>query len=1570
MTRKKISRILAAAVALACSPAQAADIGGFINTDTTWTLANSPYVSTSGIIVAENVTLTIEAGVEIKLNSGHSITINGGIVARGNDANKIRFTSNTQDNWAYLHLTDTAIDAIYTQDGQYQSGSIFEHVIIENGAGTAVTNNAALRIQAAYPYMNYMTVQDNADSGVRLWELGVGAINVLNSSFLRNTHYGFVMEDNPIGSRLHFTNLDVSNNGSNGLEIHSSEMTLTVIDSRFENNGGRGFTLNDNGSSGSGSANLNWTIRNNLVQGNSHSGIGGGGLIRWYSAGGSHLSFTDNIIRNNTTTSTSGGLYLFVYSPSATATIENNQFLNNSSSFNTGGVYIYSYVNASISYNIIMGNSSGGSYGGISMLGLYGTTFTHNIILNNSANSVGGAYFAYFSDANDAVSNNIIASNSAATTGGALISSLRSLGFKSFSQNSLVFNGAGSGAGLEFDDLFHSSGEMSNVTANTFSGNHDGTGNAATSLIKAQGDALISGNNFIGIQATSLVRNHNVQGESNIDATGNWWGTTDGNAIENLVWHQLDDAALSQVLYSPYETQINNDLPISPPSGVQASGNVGEITLSWNANPETDTSGYRVYWGSDIMNLDNVMDVGNVTTHTISSLAPGQYTVAVTAYDGDYLLTNDLANTITNDNQTAGNESWYASLVASPTAQPNIQLSASSHDFADQIVNTNSALTVTITNNGTADMTMGILSLVDTDAASFNLSSNSCDLAVIGTGANCSLQVNFSPVDIGAKLAKLQVSSDDPDQSNAFVTLTGNSVAAEASLSMLNSRVDFPNAVVGRNANNRVLSLTNSGTIDLNISNIVISGTNAGDFPLQNGCSSAVIAGAACNITVSFDPASSGSKNASLTFDSNDVNNSSISIPLTGTATEFDPVQITSLSVDNSNGLTPLPVNFTLGVTGGSGNYSYSWDFGDSSTVDTTINPSHSYTTAGSYTVTVTLTDTADSANTTSGQLVVHASDTPALISPVAINAMTASVSSGVAPLATDFMVAASGATSSYTYHWDFGDSSTPATIANPSHSFTTAGSYDVIVTVTDATDTSSTTTGQLTVVVVDPSATYSPVAVNALTADISSGEAPLAINISAAASGGSGSYDYTWDFGDTNNGVGADTSHMFTSVGNYTIVLTATDTADSSNTSTAQLTVKVVAPATEYSPVSISALAIDVSSAIIPFSPTFSVTANGGSDTFNYSWDFGDGATSTVANPSHEYTVAGNYNVTLTVSDSADTTNQTTASLSVTALGVPTIYSPISISGMSASKSAGVVDEFMPVFTVLPSGGSGNYLYAWNFGDGASSIEANPSHIYSTAGVYSVTVTITDNLDSVNTAVGEMIVTAVTQPDNYSPVVINDFSIDMSAGIAPLPVEFSIIASGGMGNGLTYNWNFGDGTTGEGIDPSHTYSSAGTYNVSVTITDSADSSNIANGVMSVLVTDAPEAIGIALTASNDFNGSTLDVSINATITGGNAPYSLLWDFGNGEQISTTTDSNTSTVDYSYSEPGTYTLTVVITSAGGVGATTVTAASGLPVEVNRPASDSGGGGGALGFSGLAVLMLGMAGMRRRRNKIV
>ena len=163
------------------------NVSGIINSDTTWTLANSPYIVIGNVLVSQNVTLTIEPGVAVKFDSGKSLQINGTLIARGTSTNKITFSSNQPSpapgDWGYLLFTDTSVDATFDANGNYTGGSILEYCIVEYAGGVA-DDNHAIKTDHAAPFLNYLVVKNNKGDGIYNYN---ASLRITNSVITNNS---------------------------------------------------------------------------------------------------------------------------------------------------------------------------------------------------------------------------------------------------------------------------------------------------------------------------------------------------------------------------------------------------------------------------------------------------------------------------------------------------------------------------------------------------------------------------------------------------------------------------------------------------------------------------------------------------------------------------------------------------------------------------------------------------------------------------------------------------------------------------------------------------------------------------------------------------------------------------------------------------------------------------------------------------------------------------------------------------------------------------------------------------------------------------------------------------------------------------------------------------------------------------------------------------------------------------------------------------------------------------------------------------------------------------------------
>ncbi|WP_431278362.1 PKD domain-containing protein [Leifsonia poae] len=216
---------------------------------------------------------------------------------------------------------------------------------------------------------------------------------------------------------------------------------------------------------------------------------------------------------------------------------------------------------------------------------------------------------------------------------------------------------------------------------------------------------------------------------------------------------------------------------------------------------------------------------------------------------------------------------------------------------------------------------------------------------------------------------------------------------------------------------------------------------------------------------------------------------------------------------------------------------------------------------------------------------------------------------------------------------------------------------------------------------------------------------------------------------------------------------------------------------------------------------------------------------------------------------------------------------------------------------------------YAWDFGDGDTATTPTASHTYVQGGSYAVKLTVTDNQGATDTMTTAVTVTA--PPPNQAPVAA------FSSAVSNLSVAFDGSASADPdGTVASYAWDFGDGTTGTGVNPTHAYGSAATFTVTLTVTDDKGLAGtpVQHDVTTVAVPNqAPTA---SFTATP--NGLAVSVNGGASSDPDGTVASYAWNFGDGATATGATASHT------YAAGGTFTVSLTVTDNQGLASSPVT----------------------------------------------
>ncbi len=588
---------------------------------------------------------------------------------------------------------------------------------------------------------------------------------------------------------------------------------------------------------------------------------------------------------------------------------------------------------------------------------------------------------------------------------------------------------------------------------------------------------------------------------------------------------------------------------------------------------------------------------------------------------------------------------------------------------------------------------------------------------------------------------------------------------------------------------------------------------------------------------------------------------------------------------------------------------SYHWDFGDGESAGGR-RVSHTYARSGSYAGELRLTD--DSGQVTHGsslELVTFVNEPPRAVAGPDQVAMPGRelTFDGSASSDSDGQVAR--------YLWDFGDG-VRTSGASVSHAFSETGLYTVTLRVEDDADVPSpcnAATDQLEVWI-----NASP-ALEAGPNKIGSPGEPLTFEPARVTDPDGEITAWDWDLGDGNARQGRQVEHAYLEPGTYSVTLTVTDDGGVGySTATSGFSVKINdPPVAEAGREHWVAVGEDV-----PFDAGGSIDRDG--RLVAYQWSFGDGSQAAGGRVSHAYERPGRYEVQLVVRDDSTSSSDTDNDTTVVVVNKP------------PSAAAGE-DQWVTASEVRFDGTASTdddgrvTAYAWDFGDGKTSSEASPVHVYKHPSTYEAQLTVTDDSP-----------TSSRFDTDALWVIVNALPIaDAGADrIAAPGQELAFDGAGSVdpdGGIASFAWDFGDGATASGPAVRHAFEKPGLYTVRLTVHDTTGHEN-ATGYdeLTVRVNQAPRAVaGPTLAAAP---GDEVVFDGRRSYDPDDSISSYLWELRNGSGPAGSGPAmelaSSAVARHTFESPGIYTARLTVVDSSG--AMNARAEDEVTIEVNHP----------------------------------
>lgn len=542
-------------------------------------------------------------------------------------------------------------------------------------------------------------------------------------------------------------------------------------------------------------------------------------------------------------------------------------------------------------------------------------------------------------------------------------------------------------------------------------------------------------------------------------------------------------------------------------------------------------------------------------------------------------------------------------------------------------------------------------------------------------------------------------------------------------------------------------------------------------------------------------------------------------------------------------------VQFWDTTTGGADEWF--WDFGDGQT-STLKDPVHVFDNAGQRQVTLIATRSWDSEESDVTHIVDVGNE------PLSVDFSWQPIEPIAGETVTFFPDVTGGPDD---WDWDFGDSN-GSELMNPVHAYDEPGEYVVVLEIYRSFDEASDSIEHV-ITVLDP-----------LIPDFDwTPEVPGSGEVVSLTDDSTGDPDsWLWDFGDDQSSVEQHPTHAWNATGDYPVTLTISRSGGD--------------PVDVTHCVTVSDDEMTAAFSWAPFEPEagepveFSDSSTGEPDL--WLWQFGAGQTSDEQDPTHTFEIPGEFVVSLTVSRSNNPTVTSTTLRTVTVLGPPLTawfeWAP-------PAPAAGATVEFIDLSQGDP------VAWEWDFDDNSTSTEQFPSHAYTDAGTYEVTLTITNSIGTAADVTRQLSVS----DDPY----LAHFSWIPEEPHAGQAVEFLDLSHGAP---VAWHWDFGDGRTSIQQHPVHWFDAAGEFDVTLSVAFDPNGTILRSTTQTVEIGDPPLEADFFWIPLVPTAGETVDFSDASR----GRPTSWFWGFGDGQT------SDAQHPAHAYQAPGEYTVSLMV----------------------------------------------------------